>query len=54
MCVSIDDRYTSYFEYLVRLHCCDYVSVEQMEEAIVVYEDKFSMRDPTADLSEDE
>jgi hypothetical protein len=54
MCVSIDDRYTSYFEYLLRLHCCDYVSVEQMEEAIVVYEDKFSMRDPTADLSEDE
>jgi hypothetical protein len=54
MFLRLDERYTSYFEYLVRLHCCDYVSVERMEEEISIYEDKFSMRDPTADLSEDE
>jgi hypothetical protein len=53
MVVSLDDRYTSYFEYLVRLHCCDYASIEQMEEAIAAYEAKFSMADPTDELSED-
>lgn len=51
MVVSLDDRYTSYFEYLVKLHCCDYASMEQMEEAIAAYEAKFEMADPTADLS---
>lgn len=53
MAVSLDDRYVSYFEYLVRLHCCDYASMEQMEQEIAIYEAKFSMADPTADLSED-
>lgn len=53
MVVSIDERYLSYFEYLVRLHCCDYVSIEQMDKAIAVYETKFEFFDPNADLSED-
>lgn len=53
MFLKLDERYTSYFEYLVRLHCCDYASVEQMEEAIAIYEAKFAMADPTAELPED-
>ncbi len=53
MFLTLDERYLSYLEYLVRLNCCDYVSMEKMEEAIAEYEVKFAMRDPDADLSED-
>jgi hypothetical protein len=53
MFITLDERFTSYFEYLVKLHCCDYASMAQMEEAIVAYEDKLGIRDPTAGLSDD-
>lgn len=53
MFLQLDERYASYFEHLVRLHCCDYVSMEKMEEEIAIYEAKFAMADPTADLSKD-
>ncbi len=53
MFLTLDERYVSYFEYLVRLHCCDYVSVERMEEEIAIYEAKFSMADPAAEIPDD-
>jgi hypothetical protein len=53
MLVSIDERFLDYFAYLVRLHCCDNVSMEQMDEANAIYEAKFGFADPPADLSED-
>lgn len=53
MFLKLDERYASYFEHLVRLHCCDYVSVEQMEKEIANYEAKFSMTDPMGDGSDD-
>lgn len=53
MLVRVDDRYNSYFEALLRQHCCDYASTEQMEDSIATYEAKFSMGNPAADLSED-
>jgi hypothetical protein len=53
MFLQLDERYGSYFEYLVRLHCCDYVTIDRMEEEIISYESKFSMADRTTDLPED-
>jgi hypothetical protein len=53
MFITLDERYISYFEYLVKLHCCDYASMEQMEEAIIAYEVKFGMGDRAAELSDD-
>jgi hypothetical protein len=51
--VSPDERYLEYFAYLIRLHCCDYVSAAQMEEAIGKYESQFGFATLPADLSED-
>jgi hypothetical protein len=53
MLVKLDDRYISSFEHLVQLHCCDYVSAEQMEEAIVTYEAKVVLGDLTVELPKD-
>lgn len=54
MFLALDERYLSYFEYFVRLHCCDYAPMEKTEQAFVEYEKKFEMADNTAYLFDDE
>lgn len=49
MFLKLDERCASDFEHLLRLHCCDYVAVDQMEKEIGIYEAKFSMTNSSAD-----